>query len=96
MPLELFNTHHDLKKDYHWYIDHPDAFKRVMANRRRDAVHHFRHLQIPKKQPVENPSEQVSADTQDDSKQAPEDSEAWETPMREIQHLRHISFSPSR
>ena len=44
MPLELFNTHHDLKKDYHWYIDHPDAFKRVMANRRRDAVHHFRQF----------------------------------------------------
>ena len=56
MPLELFNTHHSVKKDYHWYIDHPDEFKRVMANRRRDAVHHFRHFQVPQQQappPVE-------------------------------------------
>ena len=47
MPLALYDTHHDVKKDYSWYINHPDEFKRVMANRRRDAVHHMRHYQVP-------------------------------------------------
>ena len=71
MPIELFNTHHDLKKDYHWYIDHPDAFKRVMANRRRDVVHQYRHLQIPQKQPVENPSEETPMTHQEIKEEQP-------------------------
>lgn len=50
MPLELFNTAHAEKKDYHWYINHPEEYHRVMANRRRDVVHHFRHFQMPKQQ----------------------------------------------
>ena len=64
MPLELYNTHHDVKKDYHWYINHPNEFHRLMANRRRDVVHHMRHFQMPKKQPVENPSEPLPEEKQ--------------------------------
>ncbi len=61
MPLELFNTPHNEKKDYHWYINHPNEYHRVMANKRRDAVHHLRHFQVPKQQekapePVEEKS----------------------------------------
>lgn len=50
MPLELFNTPHNDKKDYHWYINHPNEYHRVMANKRRDVVHHLRHFQVPKQQ----------------------------------------------
>jgi len=63
MPLELFNTPHDVKKDYHWYINHPEAYHRVMSNRRRDVVHHFRHFQVPKQQappPVEEKIEEMT------------------------------------
>ena len=56
MPLGLFDTHHDMKKDYHWYIAHPEEYSRVMANRRRDASHHMRHFQMPK-QPESPPEE---------------------------------------
>jgi len=76
MPLELYNTHHSIKKDYHWYINHPKEFHRVMANRRRDVMHHMRHLQIPKKQPVENPSEAL-----------PEEKDAAMTPASEYPEI---------
>lgn len=47
----------DVKKSYNWYVKHPDAFKELMANRRRHTYTHrtFEPPKAPPKQEEDKP-----------------------------------------
>ena len=54
MPERLWENR-DLKKDFAFFIKHPDAYKQFMMNRRRNMSHHLKPKPPTEYKPPEKP-----------------------------------------